>query len=176
MSLCLPHYQVSWITSKHYIDAIQSHIKIQPATSTVTCYMDAKLYRTEFITMVNNMCCNPHLQKLSNHFCFDKVGDLIRKHREKGKNDSGRGNIFFKHDKASAQCQRRQRHIYGLSVTNDRTDTIKALMPTGKRSDSLSYEDISMTRENYIVKAHGKSKEYLLLNYLIKKEYHVLSR
>eukprot|EP00957_Ditylum_brightwellii_P106642 8136092-Ditylum_brightwellii.AAC.1 len=83
--------------------------------------MDAKLYRTEFIAIVNIMSCNPHLQQHSNHFCFDEVGDLICKHRERGKNNSGRGNIFFDCDKTSAQYQRRQGDIYGLSVPNDRT-------------------------------------------------------
>eukprot|EP00957_Ditylum_brightwellii_P201472 15325795-Ditylum_brightwellii.AAC.1 len=121
MNMCLPHYQVAQNTSKHCIDAIQSHIRSQPDTSTVTCYMDAKLYRTEFITVVNDMSCNQHLQKPSNCFCFDEVGDLLFKHREKGKNESGRGSILFGHGKASAQCQRRKKNIYGLSVPDDRT-------------------------------------------------------
>eukprot|EP00957_Ditylum_brightwellii_P121334 9253001-Ditylum_brightwellii.AAC.1 len=121
MNVCLSHYQVVQNTSKHYIDAMQSHIKSQPDTSTVTCYMDAKLYRTEFITVVNNISCNQHLQQLSNCFCFDEVGDLLCKHREKGKNESGRESILFGHVKASAQCQRRQRNIYGLIVPDDRT-------------------------------------------------------
>ena len=41
-------------------------------------------------------------------------------HKYIGKEDDGRGNVYFDKGKSSYQCQKRQKYFFGLSVPDDR--------------------------------------------------------
>ena len=40
-------------------------------------------------------------------------------HKDIGNDDAGRSNVYFDRGKASAQCQKRQKYVFGLSVPNN---------------------------------------------------------
>ena len=60
------------------------------------------------------------LGEISNHLCFEYVGSLITNQKYIGNEDVGRGNVYFYIGKASYQCQKRQKYIFGMSVPDDR--------------------------------------------------------
>ena len=79
--------------------------------STSVFYLGDKIYRNEYITVVNEMDWLPCLQELSNNLCFDYIGSLIMNNKDIGNEDAGRGNIYFDRGKASAQCQKRKKYF-----------------------------------------------------------------
>ena len=48
---------------------------------TAVFYLGNKIYRNEYINVVNDMVWLPCLRELSNHFCFYYVGVLIMNHK-----------------------------------------------------------------------------------------------
>ena len=70
MNLCVPHYQVPPISSHQYPEALKKHVTVNKDISTEVFYSRDKLYRNEYITVVNVMDWLPCLVELSNHLCF----------------------------------------------------------------------------------------------------------
>ena len=112
MNLCVPQYQVPPTSANQYLEALKYHITVHKYISTAVFYLGDKIYRNEYLTVVNYMDWLPFLQELSNHFCSDHVGSLIMNHKDIGNEDDERGNVYFYIGKASAQCQKRRKYFW----------------------------------------------------------------
>ena len=87
------------------------HVTMHKDISTAVIYLGGKMYRKEYLTVLNDIDWLPCIRELSNYFCFDYVGSLIMNHEDIGNEDSGRGNVYFDRGKASAQYQKRQKYF-----------------------------------------------------------------
>ena len=112
MNLCVRYYQVPPTSAYQYLEAIKKHVTLHRDISTEVFYLGGKIYRNEYITIVNHMDWLPCLGELSNHLCFDYVGSLIMNCKYIGNDDAGRGNVYFDRGKASSQRQKRQKYFW----------------------------------------------------------------
>ena len=113
MNLCVTHYQVYPTSSHQYLEALKKHVILHKDISTAFFYLWYKIYRNEYLTVVNDMDWIPCLQELSNHICFDHVGSIIMNNKDVGNENAGRGNVYFERGKASAQFQKSQKGFLG---------------------------------------------------------------
>ena len=74
MTLCVPHYQVTSTSAHQYLEYLKNHVSAHKDISTAIFYLGDKIYRNEYITVVNEMDWLTFLGELSNHLCFDYVG------------------------------------------------------------------------------------------------------
>ena len=81
MNLCVPHYQVPRTSAHQYLEALKKHVTVHKYISTAVFNFGDRIYRNEYITVVNNMDWLPYLGELSNNFCFGYVGSLIMNHK-----------------------------------------------------------------------------------------------
>ena len=109
-------YQVTPTSAHQYLEALKNHITVNTDISTAVLNLRDKIYRNEYINVVNNMDWLPCIGELSNNFCFDYVLSLIMNHNCIVNEDSGRGNVYFDRGKASSQCQKRQKYFLGLYI------------------------------------------------------------
>ena len=109
MNWCVPHYQVPPTSAHQYLETLKKHVTVHTDIYTAVFYFGVKIYRNEYITVLNDMDWLPCLGEISNHLCFDYVGSLIMDHKYIGNEDSGRGNVYFDRGKASSQCEKRQK-------------------------------------------------------------------
>ena len=77
MHFCVPHYQVPPTSAHQYLEALKKHVTVHKYISTAVFYLGDKIYRNEYIPVLNDMDCLPCLGELYNHFYFDYVGSLI---------------------------------------------------------------------------------------------------
>ena len=55
MNLCVPNYQVPPISAHQYLEALKKHVTVHKNISTAVFYLGDKIYRNEYITVVNDM-------------------------------------------------------------------------------------------------------------------------
>ena len=62
MNLCVPHYQVPSTSAHQYLEALKKHVTMHKYISTAVFYLGDKIYRNEYITVVNGMDWIPCLR------------------------------------------------------------------------------------------------------------------
>ena len=95
MNLCVTNYQFPLTSVYQYLEDLKNHVTVHKDISTEVFYLGDKIYRNEYITVVNDMDWLTCLGKLSNTLCFYYVGSLIMNYKYIGNEDSSRGNIYF---------------------------------------------------------------------------------
>ena len=103
----MPHYQVPPTSAHQYLEALKKHVTVHTDIYTAVFYLGDKIYRNDYITVVNDIDWLPCLGELSNHLCFDSIGSLIMNHKDIGDEDEGKDNGSFEIGNASAQCHKR---------------------------------------------------------------------
>ena len=76
MNLCVPHYQVTPTSAHQYLEALKKHVTVHKYISAAVFYLGGKIYRNEYITVLNDMDWIPCLGELSNNLCFIMLDHL----------------------------------------------------------------------------------------------------
>ena len=74
MNLCVPHCQVPPTSAHQYHEALKKHATVHKYISTAVFNIWDKIYRNEYINVVNYMGWLHCIGKLYNNICFDYFG------------------------------------------------------------------------------------------------------